>query len=134
MNLKLKFKLCDWLLLVTTVLITASSIQLEVTGGASRAWVWVHMVIAILFITLICWHIYLHFRRGEWLKKLFGKRNLLRWMSLFGLLVVVSAIIATAHWFVSYAHGGIGGLHGKLGFVFLALVVIHAIKHRKFYC
>lgn len=52
MNLKLKFKLCGWLLLVTTVLITASSIQLEVTGGALRAWVWVHMVIAILFITI----------------------------------------------------------------------------------
>lgn len=134
MNLKLKFKLCDWLLLVTTVLITASSIQLEVTGGASRAWVWGHMVIAILFITLIGWHIYLHFRWSEWLKKLFGKRNLLRWMSLFGLLVVVSAIIASAHWFVSYAHGGVGGLHGKLGLVFLLLIIIHAIKHRKFYC
>ena len=60
MNLKLKFKLCGWLLLVTTVLITASSIQLEATGGASCAWVWVHMVVAILFITLIGWHIYLH--------------------------------------------------------------------------
>lgn len=133
MTTKLKFKICDWSLLLTTILVTVSSIQLEVLGGGSQTWVWVHIALTILFFALILWHIYLHFRWGNWPDKLFGKQNLLRWMSVFGLLVIVSACMASAHWLSTFTHNGIGALHGKLGFIFLILVIIHAVKHRKFY-
>lgn len=55
-----KFKICDWLLLVATVVMLASSIQLEATGSCAVIWVWLHIIIGCLFFASIIWHLYLH--------------------------------------------------------------------------
>lgn len=48
-----KLKICDWLLLVTTVVMLASSIQLEATGSCAVIWVWLHIIIGCLFFASI---------------------------------------------------------------------------------
>lgn len=129
-----KMKCADWSLLATTIFVLISSVQLEATGSISALWVWLHIVISLIFLSLICWHIYLHFKWNKWKQRLFDKRRgVVRWMSICGLCVILSACAATIHWIVTNAHNGIGGVHGKIGFIFLVLIIIHIIRHRKFY-
>lgn len=128
-----KLKTCDWLLLIITVLVLGSSIQLEATGSSSSLWVWLHIGVCGAFMGLICWHVYLHFRWKNWGKRLLGRRGVMRWLSIFGILVLLTAIIATVRWCATSVHSGIGGVHGKIGFVFLVFVIIHIVRHLKFY-
>ena len=58
-------------------------------------------------------------------------RRLTRWMSVFGLLTLVSAMAATTHWILTDAYTGIGGIHGKIGLVFLILIIVHTAKRIK---
>lgn len=54
-------------------------------------------------------------------------------MSIFGLLVILSAVIATIDWCMKGIHTGPGAIHGKIGFIFLIAVLIHLIRHFGFY-
>lgn len=135
MDKKTELRVCDWSLLTMTIAVLISSIQLEVTGGRALTWVWVHVVVCSLFMALIVRHIYLHFKWRNWKTGLFGRsRRLTKWMSIFGLLTLVSAIAATLHWIFTDTHTGIGGIHGKIGLVFLILIVVHTAKRIKFFC
>lgn len=131
MDKKTELRVCGWSLLAMTVAVLISGIQLEVTDGRALPWVWVHIVVCLLFIALIIRHIYLHFKWRNWKTGLFGQRRLTKWMSIFGLLTSVSAIAATVHWVFSDTHTGIGGIHGKIGFVFLILIVVHTAERIK---
>lgn len=131
MDKRTELRVCDWSLLVMTIAVLISGIQLEVTDGRALPWVWVHIVVCSLFIALIIRHIYLHFKWRNWKTGLFGQRRLTKWMSIFGLLTSVSAIAATVHWVLSNTHTGIGGIHGKIGFVFLILIVVHTAERIK---
>lgn len=131
MDKKTELRVCDWSLLAMTIAVLISGIQLEVTDGRALPWVWVHIVVCSLFMALIIRHIYLHFKWRNWKTGLFGQRRLTKWMSIFGLLTSVSAIAATVHWVLSDTHTGIGGIHGKIGFVFLILIVVHTTKRIK---
>lgn len=135
MDKKTELRMCDWLLLAMAVAVLISSVQLEVTGGRALPWVWVHVVVCSLFMVLIVRHIYLHFKWRNWKSGLFGRsRRLTKWMSVFGLLALVSAIAAIVHWILTDAHTGIGGIHGKIGLVFLVLISLHVAKRIKFFC
>lgn len=127
-----KIKICDWSLLAVMILILASSIQLEATGSRSVVSVWLHIGAGIIFAILIWWHIHLHSAWSKWRQKLVGRHGL-KWLSIFGALLLVSAIAATAHWLPTGIHSTIGGVHGKIGFLFVLACTIHAIKHGKFY-
>ena len=63
--MKHPLKLCDWLLLPVMSLILASGIQLEITGGAGRWTVWVHIALGLVLMALAIWHVYLHYRRSN---------------------------------------------------------------------
>ena len=127
-----KLKICDWSLLVVTLLMLASSVQLEAFLPAVR-WVWVHIALGCAFFALIIWHIYLHFGWKVWFRKFRKQKSpVTRWLALFGLLTVVSAAVVMVHWAVSFAHS-IGGVHGKIGFVFLILAVGHTVKRLRFF-
>lgn len=129
-----KLKICDWSLLVATVLMLASSIQLEATGSRAVGWVWLHIAIGCLFFANIVWHVYLHFGWKSWLHKFRKQKSFItRWLAVFALLTIISAIIAFAHWFGSWAHSSLGGVHGKIGFVFTAIALGHTIKRIKFF-
>lgn len=129
-----KIKQCNWLLVLTTVIILASSIQLEATGSRNILCVWLHISAGLIFTTNIIWHIHLHFGWKSWgtkLRKL--KSPVTKWLAFGGLLTVVSALAASIHWLSAYTHSPLGGVHGKLGFLFLALAIGHTVKRIRFF-
>lgn len=130
-----KLKICNLALLFTTVVILASSIQLEATGSRGLLWVWLHVVVGCGFFANIGWHLYLHFGWKEWLRRLSKQKSrLTRWLSLFALLTILSAIATLIHWIShNYLHSQLGAVHGKLGFIFLILAIVHTVKRFKFY-
>lgn len=132
MNKLSKMKLCDWVLIAATIVTLASSIQLEVTGSRLIPWVWIHIFIATVFIILIAWHLYLHFQWRNWVKMILKQKSpVTRWLGLFYILTIITALIAIIEWFCTYSHSTIGGIHGKIGFIFVAIVIGHTIKRLK---
>lgn len=69
----------------------------------------------------------------EQLEATVQRKDVMKWMSIFGLLVILSAVIATIDWCMKGIHTGSGAIHGKIGFIFLIAVLIHLIRHFGFY-
>lgn len=129
-----KIRLCDWMLVVTTLLILASSIQSEATSGRSLPWVWIHIILGCCFFANIIWHVYLHFGWKSWIQKFVNQKSrVTKWLAVLGLLTLISGIIVFFHWTESYTHSSIGGFHGKIGFIFLALAIWHTLKRIRFF-
>lgn len=134
MTKKSKLKLCDWSLLLLTILILASGVQLEINPAVERVRVWLHIAIGTLFMVGIIWHIRLHkFGGVRGLRKARNHPNKHPMMGIFFLLTFLSSIIATCHWIGYYRHSTIGGIHGKFGFLLIIAVIVHITKHRRFY-
>ena len=134
MNKQRKLKACDWLLLIVTVLILSSSIQLEITSGSSKFWVWMHIVLGTAFFVMIGWHLQLHFQWRNWFRLLWKQKlKNTKWLVAIGILTIVTAVISTIGWVVSPEHSKIGAVHGKFGFLFVALVLWHISRRLKFY-
>lgn len=124
-----KLRICNRTLAVTTMAVLLSSIQLEATGGSSASLVWLHIAVCSLMTALATRHIYLHFKWVKWESRLFGSRNrMIRWLTISGALTILTGIAATVQWLVTGIHSGIGALHGKIGFVFILLAILHTIK------
>ncbi|MCM1093943.1 MAG: hypothetical protein NC421_08310 [Lachnospiraceae bacterium] len=130
-----KLRLCDWSLLAITVAILASGAQLETRMAMTRIWVWIHIYLGIIFITCILWHISLHHRHGpkkeRRTKHTHGRKN--RFLGITFLLTFLSGIIATCHWAGTYSHSSIGGVHGKVGFLFIIAIILHIRNYSGFY-
>lgn len=129
-----KLRMCNYALLVFTLLILASGIQLESTGSRGIVWVWLHIIVGVLFFSLAFWHIALNLMWGNWFEK-FAKvkshvTRFLWWMTLF---TVIFGIAAMIHWLTSYTHSPLGGIHGKIGLVMTAVAIGHTIKRIKFF-
>lgn len=134
MNKTKKIKRCNRLLLFTTVAMLASSIQLEATGSRSILWVWLHILAGLLFTGNAIWHIYLHFGWKSWGGKLRKQKSpVTKWLAFGGLLTLLSALAASVHWLSAYTHSPLGGVHGKLGFLFLTLAIGHTLKRIRFF-
>lgn len=128
-----KLRVCDWLLAVIATLMLVSSIQLE-GWWLGMAFIWIHIALGIMFFTLIGWHLQLHFNWQNWFVRLRQqKSHVTKWLAAFGVLTLLSALVATVHMFMTWHHSSIGGWHGKIGFVFIALAIGHMIKRFKFY-
>lgn len=127
-------KLCDWSLLAIIIVMLASSIQLEIIAGGISLWVWAHIVLGIIFFGLIACHLQLHFQWQNWLRLLWKQKSSnTRWLTAIGILTLLTALIATGGWLASPEHSIIGAVHGKLGFVFIALATWHLIRRIHFY-
>lgn len=128
-----KLRICDWSLLVVTILMLASSIQQE-GWWLGMGFVWAHIVLGILFFLLIGWHLQLHFQWKNWFVRLKQqKSHVTKWLAVFCALTLLTAIVATVHVLNTLQHTTIGGVHGKFGFIFIALAIGHAVKRIKFY-
>jgi hypothetical protein len=129
-----KLKLTNWSLLATMALTLVVSIVLEATHCRSAVLVWVHVVVATLAVLLAFYHIELHFGLSGWIKKFSKQKSvvtrILWW--LFALLTL-SGIAALCHWLATGEHGVVGGVHGKIGFVMVAVALGHAIKRRRYF-
>ena len=129
-----KIRICDWGLLVLTVAVLASGVQLEATDSRSLTTVWVHVAIGLAFVAAVAWHVFLHFGRNNWFarfRKLKSQATRVLWWAYLAL--VLSGIVACAHRLITFAHSPIGGVHGKVGFLMLVLAIGHIAKRIKFF-
>lgn len=133
MTKSLKLRLCAWTLVALTLVMLASSIQLEIISGAIPAWVIFHILVGAVFFALIGWHLQLHYQWRNWLRLLWRQKSAnTKWLTAIGLLTLFTAIIATAGWIASPEHSKIGAVHGKFGFLFIALAVWHTVRRHRF--
>lgn len=134
MNKAMKLKLCDRSLLILTIAILISGIQLEATDSSGLSSVWIHIIVAMLFVGIAAYHVFLHFSHDNWFSRIRRQKSLptrvLWWVSL---ITLITGIAATAHWLVTFRHAPIGGVHGKLGFLMILLSSAHIIKRRQFF-
>ncbi|MDE5916290.1 MAG: hypothetical protein K2G71_06930, partial [Duncaniella sp.] len=56
--------------------------------------------------------------------------RILWWVSL---ATLITGVIASIHWLVTFTHSPIGGIHGKLGFLMIIFSVLHISKRIKFF-
>lgn len=134
MNKGQKIKICDWVLLIVTPIILASSIWLEATGSRGIVTIWIHIILGIIFFALIGWHFYLHLGKLNWITRFKAlKSRVTKILTILALLTLLTAIIATVHWLESFTHSGIGAWHGKIGFLMLAIAIGHTVKRFAFF-
>lgn len=83
-----KLGLCDWMLVFSTAIAMASSMQLEATGSRDVLWVWLHVVVGCLFFANIVWHLYLHFGWRSWIQRLRKQKSrVTRWLAILVLAI-----------------------------------------------
>lgn len=129
-----KLKICDVSLLVAASVMLVSSVQLEVLSGEGLLWVWMHVAVGAVFLVLIGWHLRLHSPWKRWDSLLWkGKPAPMKWLTAAGLLTLMTAVPATAGWIASPVHSKIGAVHGKFGFLFVALAMWHTARRIRFY-
>ena len=141
MEKKTQSGICNWSLLVLATLILVSGIQMEASFGADflgisfPVYMVFHVIIATLMTAAVIWHIWLHFKWKEWVKRFSAlKRKDTKILAVVAALVFVSGFAAL---FVLLGNGmqhhGVGGVHGKIAFAFLALGIYHIIRRILFY-
>lgn len=127
-------------LLIVALLATASSVQLEILHGrafcgiANAAWVWIHVVLCVCFLALSAHHLRLHLRQRR--RSVGGARGRqtksTRLLAALFLIVLVSGLLVAGH-FIAGGHTTIGGVHGKLGFVAILLLIAHVWRRRRWF-
>ncbi|MDE5970336.1 MAG: hypothetical protein K2K27_06485 [Muribaculaceae bacterium] len=128
-----KLKQCNWILAILLPIVLASSIQLEATSSNGVLPVILHIAVAIPFMVLIIWHIYLHFKWNKWLSKFSKLKNATRILWWLYLITFLSGIATLIHWLIENQHSPLGGIHGKIGFLMIAFAIGHIIKRLKFF-
>ena len=128
-----KLKLCDRTLAILLPVVLTSGIWLEACSSEGFLPVVLHVCVALPFMCLIIWHIYLHFHWTKWLskfRKLKVPTRILWWLYL---LTFVSGAATLIHWSIAAEHGPLGGIHGKIGFLMIAFAIAHTLKRRKYF-
>ena len=134
MTKKAKIKICNLSLLVLGVLVLVSGIQLEATSGRLLWNVWLHILVGILFFIGIVWHIVLHFGWKQWttrFRKL--KSPVTHVLAIAAAVALASAVPATLHWMGDHLHSPVGAVHGKIGFLMLAVAIGHTVKRFRYF-
>ena len=126
-------KLCDWTLAVLLPIVLASSILLEATSSRGFFLVIFHIIVALSFLCLVVWHIYLHFQWEKWFAKFSKLIVPTRILWYLYILTFLSGIATFIHWLIENEHSPLGGVHGKIGFLMIAFAVGHIIKRIKFF-
>lgn len=128
---------CNASLIVVAVLMLVSSIQMEALAGddlwgiSFTALTFIHAGCGVAMFSLVAWHLYLHFGNLEWLKKLGKSVKLTKALAIFGSVCLASGLFILIYMLSTFEHNLVGAIHGKIGFVFLALGAFHIIKHRQ---
>jgi len=135
-----KMKIANTALVVLLPLMLFSSVLMEVLKGGPFAgipFVWIaiaHVVTGIVMAACVLWHLYLHFGVKGWLKK-FGmvKSRPTKINAVIATITLISGIIAMAHFFPELQHGPVGGIHGKIGLLFIIFAIGHTAKRWKWF-
>ena len=132
--------ICNKSLLWVSPLALASGILLEHLHGASlhgignAVFTWLHIIASTLTTGLVMWHIWLNWHGVSlWYDRLRKHHSKgIKCTAMFFTLTVITGLIAVPLW-LSHGHCGIGGLHGKLGYIAAFFTFLHIVKHWKWY-
>ena len=135
-----KLKICNISLLAITPAVLATSIILEASHGQSvlglkfNFWVIIHLVAVLAMTGLVCWHLGMNWGKiSGWAKKFTGKAS--GASKALAILIAVTALTglsAIPQWLI-HRHSPIGGVHDKIGFLFILIAISHTIRHRKWF-
>jgi len=124
----------DVILTVLALFVLATSVLLEILGGESLGWlrfqsiVLVHVVMSLSFLAMSYIHIREHFKKKIRFAELFSKLNKhTKWLFVLSLITLLTGIVSAFVYF-SHGHTPIGGIHGKIAFAAIALMIGHLIK------
>lgn len=131
-----QLKWCNVSLMAITPFMLASSIQMEALAGDDMlgisffALTLIHASFGVVMFALVFWHLYLHFGNLSWLKRLGFSPTLTKWLAGFGITTLASGIFILAYMLSYFEHNLVGAIHGKIGFVFVALAILHLLKNK----
>lgn len=135
-----KLKICNISLLVITPAVLATSIILEASHGESvlglkfNVWVIIHLVTVLAMTGLVCWHLRMNWGKiSGWVKKFAGKASgASKALAILIALTALTGLASVPQWLI-HGHSPIGEVHGKIGFLFILIAIIHTIRHRKWF-
>ena len=88
------------------------------------------LIIGIVFCGLVGFHLYLN-RKAFQISK---KKGAMKWlMNIFIVLALTGVIVIFVVLRHNMQHSSLGGLHGKIGFLFLIFTFVHIIRHKNFF-
>jgi len=138
MEKRKKMRICNLALLAVTLPMLASAIQMEASAGGDflgmgfEQYMWLHVTLSIVTCALVCRHLWLHFGWKNWAVRIRrSPKRPVKILSMACILLTLSGALCLGELLLKgYAHTPVGGVHGKIGLVFLAFVIAHTIKRR----
>lgn len=116
-----------------------SSILQEFLQGADMHYVTnnmltiMHLIVCVPMLLFVGLHLLANCGNiTQWFAKIRRQKAQTQWLFWLSVLTFVSGIAATVVYFL-HGHTPIGGIHGKLGFVALALMLWHTYRRLKWY-
>lgn len=131
-------RICNTSLLLFSPTVLASGLLLEYLHGSpyrgipNTLWTWLHIIVSAVMALLVAWHVLLHWPRvNQWYRRFSTHRPAgLKYTALSYLLTIVTGVIVVPFW-LHDGHLGLGGLHGKIGFVAACCILRHVLFKRR---
>lgn len=124
-------------LIVLLILTVASSVILECLGGKglpalrSMALVIIHIAVTLALMLLSYLHIKAHWGSlPQWRQRLCKTKKQNRWLLWATVLTFLTGLIAIVTFFME-GHTSFGGIHGKIGYVAMLIMLLHLIHRQK---
>lgn len=127
-------------MLAITPAVLATSIILEASHGAPvlglkfNLWVIIHLITVLAMTGLVCWHLRMNWGKiSGRAKKFTGKASgASKALAILIAFTALTGLAAIPQWLI-HGHSTIGGIHGKIGFLFILIATVHTIRHRKWF-
>jgi hypothetical protein len=92
-----------------------------------------HLIVCLPMFLFIGIHLFANCGKiGQWFAKIKHQKPSTQWLFWLSLVTLFTGIAATITYF-RIGHTGIGGIHGKIGFITIAIMIWHTIKRIKWY-
>lgn len=135
-----RLKTCNYALLATTLPVLASSVILEASHGNPvfhlpfNFWACLHIIAATIMSGLVTWHLKLNWGKVmEWKRRFsFQASKASKVLSMLIAATSLTGLISIPQWLL-HGHSIIGGVHGKIGFLFIIIAISHTFRHRKWF-
>lgn len=135
-----RLKTCNHALLALVLPVLASSVILEASHGNPvfhlpfNFWVILHIIAVTVMSCLVIWHLRLNWGKvTEWKRKFSSKAS--RVSKTLCILIAATSLTGLAaipQWLL-HGHSTLGGVHGKIGFLFLIIAIFHTHHHGKWF-
>lgn len=133
-------RICNTSLLLVAPAVLASGILQEYLHGrpfhgiGNTFLTWLHIIVSSVMTVLVVWHVFLNWQGvNKWYRRFKTHRSPgLKSTVITFLLTIVSGMTVVPLW-LHDGHIGLGEWHGKIGFVSSFCIILHIIRHRRWY-